>query len=173
MQETHSANNDQIGGIIKDLMGSISTPIRVLGVTANAFLDTADYLGSIKSLAMKIEEPVADCRRDIETRFVAARICPGRYSFFIVNFGNIKYNYMTAHQDKSPVPVYVLRLSSRRQPRVFRSESQDRELAETLAYLHGLHGYEDPLPLFDDHTKIVQYPCSRNLQDNLRCKPQP
>ena len=61
MQETYSSNNHQIGGIIKDLMGSISTPIRVLGVAPNAFLDTAGYMGSIKSLVMKIEESVTKC----------------------------------------------------------------------------------------------------------------
>ncbi|PLN84112.1 hypothetical protein BDW42DRAFT_163661 [Aspergillus taichungensis] len=153
---------NQIHGTIKDfLKGVDSTPIRILGDTPTRILDSGDYLRSISEFAMKVQASVRECRQDSQARFLAVNIYPQRHSYFVVDLNNKHYNYETAHKDTTPIPVYVLRLS--RRPRIFRFQDQDEKLAMRLAEMHNGHG-RDPLPLFDDFTKIVQYHSPRSLQ---------
>ncbi|KAL3479417.1 hypothetical protein BJX99DRAFT_244986 [Aspergillus californicus] len=105
-----------------------------------------DYLTSITPLVTK-------------TRFLALRIV-SRHSYFVVDVNNLDYNYETAHEVTTPIPVYVLRLS--RHVRIFRNMMEDKDLADILAKMHHGHG-DDPLHLVDDYTKPVLYDRPRGL----------
>ncbi|GLA55911.1 hypothetical protein CBS76997_11395 [Aspergillus niger] len=153
---------DQIHDTMRKFLNEAdSAPIRILGDTPTKILDSKDYLKSISAFVEKVQESVRECRRNVQTRFLAVNIYPGRHSYFVLDLNNIHYNYDTAHNDVDPIPVYVLRLS--RRPRIFRFKDQDEKLAIRLAEMHNGHG-KDPLPLFDDFTKTVQYHSPRSLQ---------
>ena len=161
-QETRALIMGQIRNTVKDFVETIgSTPIRLLGDTPTKILDSDNYSESIGEVARKVQDSISECRPDMHTRFLAANIFPGRHSYFVVDINNTDYDYETAHEVASPIPVYVFRLS--RRPRIFRFEEQDTRLAERLAGMHEGHGY-DPLPLIEDFNKIVVYQNPRKLQ---------
>ena len=138
-----------------------STPIRILGDTPNSLLDPRDYLGSIRPFVSNLEDSIRESRPDSQTRFLAVKIYPGKHSYFVVDLNNVDYAYETAHKDVALIPTYILRLSKR--PTIFRKQTLDKTLAETLAELHNGHGQE-PLPFFEDYNQLVQYPNPRSLQ---------
>ncbi|KAJ5213356.1 hypothetical protein N7449_000525 [Penicillium cf. viridicatum] len=138
-----------------------STPIRILGDTPNSLLDPGNYLGSIRPFVSNLEDAIRESRPDSQTCFLAVKIYPGKHSYFVVDLNNVDYAYETAHKDMSLIPTYILRLSKK--PTIFRKQPLDKTLAETLAALHDGHGQE-PLPLFEDHNQLVQYPNPRSLQ---------
>ncbi|KAJ5135250.1 uncharacterized protein N7515_004528 [Penicillium bovifimosum] len=99
------------------------------------------------------------------TRFLAVMIDPGKHSYFVVNLNNTEYDYQTAHECETPVPVYILRLSKSK-PMIFRNPVLDGHIAETLRVMHNNHG-QDPLPLldFDNYCdKNTYYGNPRSLQ---------
>ncbi|MEU5145557.1 hypothetical protein, partial [Streptomyces sp. NPDC021139] len=135
-----------------------SGAIRILGDIPNSVLTTDDKLGCISQFALELENSIHTSRPSAQTRFLAVNIYPPaktKHSYFVVDLNNVDYVYATAHNDKRPIPVYVLRLS-RRKISLLRQEGLDATIAETLATMHNGHG-NDPLPLVDDHTGIVQY----------------
>lgn len=73
--------------------------------------------------------------------------------YFVVDLNNTYYDYQAAHQCKTPVPVYVLRLSKRK-PTIFRKSELDGQIAETLRVMHNNHG-QDPLCLTITATRIL------------------
>lgn len=137
--------------------------VRLLGDVPNSVLDPNHYLESIRPFASKVQHCLHEYHADYETRFVAVNIYPGKHSYFVVDLNNFGYNYSTAHECKTPVPVYVLRLSQRT-PVIRRNETLDMELAVSLAKMHDGHG-QDPLPLFEDHNDPnLQYHNPRSLR---------
>ncbi|XRM43591.1 hypothetical protein ABZX51_006754 [Aspergillus tubingensis] len=153
---------DQIHHVMRKFLSEVdSAPIRILGDTPTKILDSKDFLKSISVFVEKVQDSVRECRGNDQTRFLAVNIYPERHSYFVLDLNNTHYNYETAHKDVDPIPVYVLRLS--RRPRIFRFKDQDERLAIRLAEMHNGHG-KDPLPLFDDFTKTVQYHSPRSLQ---------
>lgn len=123
--------------------------VRILGDVPNSVLDPKDYLESIHPFASKVQH----CLREY----------PGKHSYFVVDLNNIGYNYNTAHECKTPVPVYILRLS-KRAPAIRRYEALDMQLAKSLAKMHDGHG-QDHLPLFEDHNgPNLQYRNPRSLR---------
>lgn len=139
--------------------GAIPTRFRLVGDTPKAILDSNDYLKSILPFVTETQECVNDCRPNTETRFLALRIV-SRHSFFVVDIDNSDYDYETAHEVTTSIPVYILRLS--RNVRACRAPLQDGHLAKVLAKMHWGHG-NDPLPLVDDCTKLVVYGSPRGL----------
>ena len=137
--------------------------VRILGDVPNSVLDSKHYLESIHPFASKVQHCLQKDHADYETRFVAVNIYPGKHSYFVVDLNNVGYNYNTAHECKTPVPVYILRLSQRT-PAIRRNEALDMELAISLAKMHDGHG-QDPLPLFEDHNDPnLQYRNPRSLR---------
>lgn len=137
--------------------------VRILGDVPNSVLDPKDYLESIHPFAAKVQHCLREYRPDYETRFVAVNVYPGKHSYFVVDLNNVGYNYNTAHECKTPVPAYILRLS-KRAPAISRAEALDMQLAELLAKMHDGHG-QDPLPLFEDHNDPnLQYCNPRSLR---------
>ncbi|KNG79991.1 hypothetical protein ANOM_011916 [Aspergillus nomiae NRRL 13137] len=126
-----------------------SATIRILGDTPTSILDPEDYLASIYPFVSETEECLKKHHPDNTTRFIATTIYRGKHSYFVLDLNNNDYTYETAHECKTIVPVYVLRLS-KRQPTIFRKRELDETIAETLRDLHDCHG-QDPLPLFDNH----------------------
>ncbi|KAE8153178.1 hypothetical protein BDV25DRAFT_127387 [Aspergillus avenaceus] len=135
--------------------------IRVVGDTPNSILDPNDFLESITSIVEGVKSAVIACRPQTQTCYLAVKRFGGRHSFFVLDLNNVEYDYDSAHENRSPIPVYILRLS--RNPKIFRHAPQDQQLADKLAELHNLHG-DDPLPLFDDHTKPIIYAFPRYLK---------
>lgn len=137
-----------------------SGAIRILGDTPTSIL-TADNLFPVDCLcgfAHEVETAIHTSRPSAQTRFLAVNIYPAtktKHSYFVVDLNNIEYDYETAHNYMRKIPVYVLRLSKRRIS-IFRQEGLDGPIAETLATMHKGHG-DDPLPLVDDYTGVVQY----------------
>ena len=154
----------QIPHIILEFLQGLHSEgaVRILGDVPTGVLDSKDYLESIRPFASKVQHCLREYRADYLTRFVAVNIYPGKHSYFVVDLNNLGYNYDTAHQCKTPVPVYVLRLS-KRAPSIRRNEALDTQLAETLAKMHNGHG-QDPIPLFEDHNDPnLQYRNPRSL----------
>lgn len=140
-----------------------SNTIRILGDTPNSILDPEDYLESIRPFISETEQCLQEYHPDNKTRFVAVKICRGNHSYFILDLNNTDYNYETAHECKTLIPVYVLRLS-KRQPTLFRKRELDKTIAKVLRNMHNLHG-QDPLPLFDNHyDENLQYCNPRSPQ---------
>lgn len=140
--------------------------IRILGDTPNSILDPGDYLESIRPFASEVQDYLQKYHPDNKTRFLAAKICRGKHSYFIVDLNNTDYNYETAHECRTLIPVYVLRLS-KRQPTIFRKRELDETLAKILREMHNCHG-QDPLPLFDNHyNENLQYRNPRSLQIDI------
>ncbi|PWY96314.1 hypothetical protein BO94DRAFT_541149 [Aspergillus sclerotioniger CBS 115572] len=155
---------DQIPRIIFELLQKVdSTAIRILGDTPTSVLDPGDYLKSIRPFVSKIQDCVHESYPEYKTCFLSVNIYRGKHSYFVVDVNNIDYDYETAHTCKTPIPVYVLRLSKRK-PTLHRTTALDEQLAETLADMHNGHG-RDPLPLFDDYNDPnIQYRNPRSLQ---------
>ncbi|KAL2830944.1 hypothetical protein BJY01DRAFT_226862 [Aspergillus pseudoustus] len=160
-EETRSLIASQIQHIM-DQFFQTTTPIRfrLLGDTPTAILDPEDYLTSIEPFVTKVQQSVITCRPDAETRFLALRIL-SRHSYFVVDVNNFDYNYETAHEVTTCVPVYVLRMSIH--VKISRRPSEDEKVAKILATMHWGHG-DDPLPLVDDYTKSVVYASPRGLR---------
>ncbi|KAL1974660.1 hypothetical protein VTN31DRAFT_4864 [Thermomyces dupontii] len=174
-EESKRKIRDSIIGQIPDLITSLldtigSAATRILGDTPNSLLDPSDYLGSIRPFVSRIEESLHDLRPDIQTRFLALNVYPGKHAYFVLDVNNVDYDYETAHSNLAPIPVYVLRLS--RRPKVFRQRQLDDTLAKMLAEMHNGHGY-DPLPFVEDYHKTVEYRNPRSLQSRLIGTTQP
>lgn len=90
--------------------------MRILGDTPNSILDPKDYLGSIRPFVTKIQNCVHEFNANIKTCFIAVNIYPGKHTYFVVDLNNTEYDYLTAHECKTLVPVYILRLSKRNPP---------------------------------------------------------
>ncbi|BDD59386.1 hypothetical protein MPDQ_003043 [Monascus purpureus] len=155
----------QISEILPEFLRNVdSSAIRILGDTPNSILDPEDYLGSISPFALKVQDCLHEFDEDNRTCFVAVNIYRGKHSYFVIDLNNTAYNYQTAHQCKTPIPIYVLRLS-KRNPKIYRKQELDEPIAEALRVMHNGHG-QDPLPLFDNYyDENIQYRNPRSLQN--------
>lgn len=165
MDETQQQKREHILSHIPDLIRSIlqtvnPTPIRILGDVPNRILDASDYLESIRPIVSLVQDTFYDVCPEGRTCFLAVRIQPGRHAYFVVDFNNNDYVYETAHNDMTPIPIYVLRLSMR--PKIFRQQGLDQRLGVILAGLHNSHG-QAPLPFFDDYNQLIVYANPRRL----------
>ncbi|GLB06178.1 hypothetical protein AtubIFM57258_001475 [Aspergillus tubingensis] len=138
-----------------------TSTIRILGDIPNSILNPTDYLSSIYPFITETSKSLQQLHPNNQTLFIAAKICRGKHSYFILDLNNTEYDYDTAHDCKTLLPVYVLRLS-KRQPTIFRKRELDESIAKILRNMHNLHG-RDPLPLFDNHyDPYLQYPNPRS-----------
>ena len=155
-QQIRSHVMGHIRGILFELpLDVIARTMRILGDIPNSILDPNNYLESIRPFASKVQDCLHQYDRNNTTCFLAVTIYPGKHSYFVVDLNNTDFDYQTAHECKTPVPVYVLRLSKRR-PTIFRKPQLDGQIAETLQVMHNNHG-QDPLPLFDNYCDQNSY----------------
>lgn len=142
----------------------VTGTMRILGVTRNRILDPNDYLESIRPFALEVQDSLHARHGNNTTRLLAITIHPDKHSYFVVDLNNADYDYQTAHECQTMLPVYVLRLSSKRKPTISRQRPLDPVIAETLRKLHNDHG-QDPLPLLDNYyDKDRYYGNPRSLQ---------
>ena len=156
---------EQIPQVIKHFLNEYDPsnpipPTRILGDTPNRIIDQSDFMASVNTIIEETKKAILTCRPDSEVRWLTMTKFGGRHSFFVLDLNNLEYDYESAHNCLTEIPVYILRLS--KAPKIFRYQAQDRKLAEKLAELHNLHGKE-PLPFFDDHTQRLVYASPRNL----------
>ncbi|KAJ5945150.1 hypothetical protein N7516_005318 [Penicillium verrucosum] len=155
-QQIRSHVMGQIRGILFELPPEVvAGTMRILGDTPNSILDPNNYLKSIRPFAWKVQDGLHQYDKNNTTRFLAVTIYPGKHSYFVVDLNNTDYDYQNAHECKTPVPVYVLRLSKRK-PTISRKPELDGQIAETLRAMHFYHG-QDPLPLFDNYCDQNSY----------------
>ncbi|PLN86097.1 hypothetical protein BDW42DRAFT_107950 [Aspergillus taichungensis] len=141
--------------------------MRVLGDIPNSILDPKDYLGSIRPFASKDQDCPHESHASHETRFIAVNIYRGKHFYFVVDLNNTDYNYQTAHECKTLIPVHILCLS-KREPTICRKPELVGPIAESLRIMHNGHG-QDPLPLFDNYCdENSQYGNPRSLQHDAR-----
>ncbi|PYI33240.1 hypothetical protein BP00DRAFT_323545, partial [Aspergillus indologenus CBS 114.80] len=96
----------QIRGVLFDFLGTIgSGTMRILGDTPNSILDPEDYLISIHPFATQVQDCLHEYNAHNETCFVAVNIYPGKHSYFVVDVNNTNYDYQTAHECKTSIPV--------------------------------------------------------------------
>lgn len=146
------ATMDAINGQVFSALGTHSS-IRILGDLPTKLLNSEDYLGSVSSM---IEEFVATWKKTTLTRLLAVEVYP-RHTYFALDLNNDKYDYQTAHEDMTVLPVYLLRCSSRsRSWSIVRYRRQDVSLAHRLAVLHNANG-QAPLPFLEDHHTIIMH----------------
>ncbi|KAL4936759.1 hypothetical protein BDV06DRAFT_85893 [Aspergillus oleicola] len=132
-----------------------NTPIRIVGGVATDLLDPEDRLASIEPFVKEVQRFCVDAK----TRFLAVEINP-QYSIFAVDVNNHYYDYATAHIVLKALETYILKLVER--PRMHRDSTWDRYMAERLAEMHNIRGWE-PFPLVEDFTKPPVYTTPRSL----------
>jgi hypothetical protein len=104
----------QIPDTINDFLQTVdSTAIRILGDVHNSILDSKDYLRSIRPLVSKVEGSLREYHPDSQTCFLVVNIYPGRHSYFVLDLNHLDYVYEAAHNDFTPISVYVLCLSKK------------------------------------------------------------
>ncbi|OJJ95247.1 hypothetical protein ASPACDRAFT_47991 [Aspergillus aculeatus ATCC 16872] len=89
--------------------------MRILGDTPKIILDPEDYLGSIRPFATQVQDCLHEYSADNETCFVTVtvNIHPGKHSYFVVDLNITDYDYQTAPECETLIPVYILPLSKR------------------------------------------------------------
>lgn len=111
-QQIRSHVMGQIQGILFELPPDVIVgTMRILGDTPNSILDPNNYLESIRPFAWEVQDGLHQYDRNNTTHFLAVTIYTGKHSYFVIDLNNPNYDYQTAHECKTPVPVYVLRLS--------------------------------------------------------------
>lgn len=119
-KQIHDRIIRQIQVLLSEFLPDVgSGTIRILGDTPNSLLDPEDYLKSIRPFISETEEYLWKLYPDNKTSLFAVEICRGKHSYFILGLNNTDYNYKTAHECKTLIPVYVLGLT-KRQPTIVR-----------------------------------------------------
>lgn len=115
-------------------------------------LDSRDYLSSARRI---LNDIFPDWEHDKRILFLALDVFHDRtYMAFDINHHD--YNFLTAHKDKTALPVYVLRRVHTGQTwALVRWPQEDDNLCKRLAELHRAHGYDFKLPIVEDHTSVI------------------
>ncbi|KAJ0421170.1 hypothetical protein BJY00DRAFT_112377 [Aspergillus carlsbadensis] len=123
-------------------------------------LDSQDYLQGIKGI---LNDILPDWESDQRILLLAIQIYPSR-TYLALDINHHGYNFRTAHEDRKPLPVYLLRMASRRTEwDLVRLRGEDDRLCERIADMHESHGYDVDLPLVEDHHSIVVHDNPRSL----------
>ncbi|GIK04693.1 terpene cyclase [Aspergillus viridinutans] len=118
------------------------------------------------SLAKRILNDIfPNWEHDNRIRFLAVEVFHDRtYMAFDINHHD--YNFRTAHQDKTALPVYVLRrVHKGRNWALVRLPQEDGRLCTRLADLHRAHGYDVELPIVEDNTSMIVHANPRSLAE--------
>ena len=107
-------------------------------------LDSCDYRVSAGNF---VNEIFPNWEDDSRVRFLAIEI-RGDRRFMSIDVNNFGYDFDTAHETKTTLPVYILWLHERKGWFLVRWPQEDGPLATKLAELHGLNGYDAVTPFF-------------------------
>ncbi|CAG8948023.1 unnamed protein product [Penicillium salamii] len=126
-------------------------------------LDSQDYRTSAKRV---VSEIFPDCETDARIRILVIDVWTER-TFIVIDINRHDYDFETADEDKTILPVSVLRQHGRRKQWVLvRWPREDENLATQVAELHRLNGFEPP-PFLQDHNTLICYSNPRNLSLRL------
>jgi hypothetical protein len=125
-------------------------------------LDPHDYRNSAKRI---LNDILPNWEHDNRILFLAVDVFHDRtYMAFDINHHD--YNFRTAHQDKTTLPVYaLLRVHKGRKWALVRWPQEDDRLCTRLANLHEDHGYDIELPIVEDHTSMIVHANPRSLAE--------
>ena len=82
-----------------------------------------------------------------------------------IDVDHADYDYQTAHQDNTILPVYVIRMY-RGNWVLERWQKEDERVAQNLAELHRVTGYGVDIPFFENHNTRIVYDKPRDLPDS-------
>lgn len=135
---------------------------RIVMKLTSGQLDSRDYRNAAKRI---LNEYFPDWEHDNRILFLAVEVFHDRtYMAFDINHHD--YNFRTAHQDKTALPVYVLRrVHKGRNWALVRLPQEDGRLCARLAELHRAHGYDVELPLIEDNTSVIVHANPRSLSE--------
>lgn len=144
---------EELNRIVLDVLKEHAS-IHILGDLPTEKLNREDYLASTQET---ISTFVSFWNDKANLRLLVVEVWP-RPTYFALDFNNDKYDYDNAHVQVIVLPVYLLRLSRRRDHwKIFRHKPQDLSLARRIAVLHEGNG-QDPTPFLEDHIKgVVHY----------------
>ncbi|CAG7956065.1 unnamed protein product [Penicillium salamii] len=126
-------------------------------------LDSQDYRTSAKRV---VSEIFPDLETDTRIRIIVIDVWTER-TFIVIDINRHDYDFETADEDKTILPVSVLRQHGRRKNWVLvRWPREDENLATQVANLHRLNGFE-PTPFLQDHNTRICYANPRNLSPRL------
>lgn len=112
-------------------------------------LDPQDYRASAYGVASEI---FPEWESDSRILFLAIDVWSER-SFIVIDIHHRDYDFGTAHKTKKILPAYVLRqLGRSRGWALIRWPQEDEPLADKVADLHNVNGFDTPTPFLEDHT---------------------
>lgn len=144
------SNMDEINRQILDTVDNRT--IRIVADVPTDLLRSEDFVISASDLIMPF-------RKQWETKNMTRLLAVDVYShhaYIVIDINNLQYDYETAHNQTSPIPVYILRLSRSNKWSFFRRATDDQKIATSIAELHKCNG-QNPLPFFADHIKGSVY----------------
>ncbi|KAL4912733.1 hypothetical protein BDW62DRAFT_214750 [Aspergillus aurantiobrunneus] len=117
-----------------------------------ARLDSRDYSGSAKKV---LDGIFPDRKDDDRILFLAVEVFDDR-TYMVLDINHHDYNFRTAHKDKRPIDVYLIRQIHKGQNwALVRSPRDNDYVCNRLADLHRAHGYDVKPPIVEDHTSII------------------
>jgi hypothetical protein len=124
-------------------------------------LNPEDYRTSTYNI---VSEVFPDWTNDPRMLFLAIDIWSER-TFIVIDINNYAYDFRSAHEIKTVLPVFVLQKHKRRQDWVLvRWPAEDEPLSEKLADLHNVTGFDATLPFLEDHTSRIVHENPRWLK---------
>ncbi|KAL4964091.1 uncharacterized protein BDV14DRAFT_201113 [Aspergillus stella-maris] len=136
---------------LRDLVFQTNDPKRLVLKLKTAQFDSTDYRSSSAEFISQI---FPNFSTDPRIRFLAIGIWTDR-TFLVLDINNNEYNFETAHNDRTILPVYVIRQYRRNSKwALIRWAPEDILLAANLANMHNRHGWGATLPLLEDRTNI-------------------
>lgn len=125
-------------------------------------LDSHDYRVSAGKF---IDDIFPNWENDSRIHFLAIEI-RGNRTFIAVDINNSDYNFNTAHETKTVLPVHVVWQHKRRGWFIVRWPQEDEPLATKIAELHNLNGFNTMTPFLANFNQPVVYDKPRDLATN-------
>jgi hypothetical protein len=146
--------------IRKDIFNDNITKRIIIKVKTKT-LTPEDYRTSAYSI---VSEIFPDWTNDPRILFLAIDIWSER-TFIVIDINNHAYDFRTAHETRTVLPVYMLQKHKRMQDWVLvRWPAEDEPLSEKLADLHNVTGFDATLPFLEDHTSRIVHESPRWLK---------
>ncbi|RAL11865.1 uncharacterized protein BO97DRAFT_443573 [Aspergillus homomorphus CBS 101889] len=114
-------------------------------------LDSGDYRASACEF---LDAVFPDWEHDNRILFLTIQVHVTR-TFLVVEINNHAYDFFTAHDCKTLLPVYVLLQKGRRGWALVRWPQQDEDLAIRLADIHQRHGWHARTPILENYIHLV------------------
>ncbi|KAJ5115417.1 hypothetical protein NUU61_001176 [Penicillium alfredii] len=140
-----------LSDIRKEIFGDNDSKRIVIKVNTK-LLDPQDYRASANSVASEI---FPKWENDSRILFLAIDVWSER-TFIVIDVNRHDYDFRTAHKTKTILPVYVLRQRGKNRGWVLiRWPQEDEPLAEKLADLHNVNGFDIPTPFLENHNSRI------------------